>query len=252
MGHPAHRQTDRHLGHVPPELAVRRAASGQRPLQQAAGPRPPRPTSGRADPGRHAGGQRPAQPSGGAAPSVYPVQPEQVGVFRDATAGPPRWKTSEGPDRHRRGIYTFWQRMYPYPSLVLFDAPSRERSCVRRARSNTPLQALVLLNDPVAFEAARGVRRPDPFRSSAGHGCRADRVRLRDGAVPGARRGRVPALPLVPAGAARTVREQSRGCEGRRRGLRGLATPHPPAAELATWTMAASTILALDEAITKQ
>ena len=68
-------------------------------------------------------------------PSVYPVQPEQVGVFRDATAG--RWKTSEGQDRHRRGIYTFWQRMYPYPSLVLFDAPSRERSCVRRGPAAT-------------------------------------------------------------------------------------------------------------------
>ena len=86
-------------------------------------------------------------------PSVFPPQPEGVGQFRDATAG--KWSTSTGTQRYRRGMYTFWQRMSPYPSLILFDAPSRERCCVRRSTTNTPLQALVTLNDPVFVEMAR-------------------------------------------------------------------------------------------------
>ena len=74
-------------------------------------------------------------------PSVYPVQPGHIGEFRDKTAG--KWLTSRGDARYRRALYTFWQRMYLYPGLALFDAPTRELSCVRRTRSNTPLQALV-------------------------------------------------------------------------------------------------------------
>jgi hypothetical protein len=84
--------------------------------------------------------------------SVFPLQPEGVGEFRDATAG--TWVTSEGGGRYRRSLYTFWQRMSPYPGLTIFDAPSRERSCVRRTPTNTPLQALLLLNDPVYVEMA--------------------------------------------------------------------------------------------------
>ena len=85
-------------------------------------------------------------------PSVYPVQPHGVGEYRDATAG--KWETSKGAGRHRRSLYTFWQRTSPYPSMLLFDAPSRERSCVRRSTTNTPLQALTLLNDPIYVEMA--------------------------------------------------------------------------------------------------
>jgi mono/diheme cytochrome c family protein len=85
-------------------------------------------------------------------PSVFPPQPGHIGQFRDRTAGD--WRTSEGPDRYRRALYTYSQRMYPYPSLAILDAPSRERSCVRRSRSNTPLQPLVTLNDPVFVEGA--------------------------------------------------------------------------------------------------
>ena len=68
-----------------------------------------------------------------------------------------RWVTSSGDDRHRRGLYTFWRRTAPYPTFQLFDAPSRELACTRRPRSNTPLQALAVLNDPVFFEAAGGL-----------------------------------------------------------------------------------------------
>lgn len=67
------------------------------------------------------------------------------------------WKESEGPDRYRRGLYTFLQRSVPYPQQISFDAPSSLVSCSRRERSTTPIQALNLLNDPVFWEAAQAL-----------------------------------------------------------------------------------------------
>jgi len=66
---------------------------------------------------------------------------------------------SDGEDAWRRGIYTVWKRTSPYPSFTVFDAPARTACAVQRSRSNTPLQALVLLNDPVYVEAARALGR---------------------------------------------------------------------------------------------
>jgi mono/diheme cytochrome c family protein len=68
-----------------------------------------------------------------------------------------RWEESTGPDRYRRGLYTFFQRSIPYPQLMLFDAPNSLVTCPRRERSTTPLQALELLDDPVFFEGARAM-----------------------------------------------------------------------------------------------
>jgi hypothetical protein len=65
------------------------------------------------------------------------------------------WQNSAGGDLFRRGLYTHWQRQYLHPSLLAFDAPSREECTADRVRSNTPLQSLVLLNDPIYVEAAR-------------------------------------------------------------------------------------------------
>jgi hypothetical protein len=69
------------------------------------------------------------------------------------------WQTSEGEDRYRRGLYTTWRRSNPYPSMVTFDAPNREVCTLRRDSTNTPLQALVTLNDPVYIEAAQALAR---------------------------------------------------------------------------------------------
>jgi hypothetical protein len=69
------------------------------------------------------------------------------------------WKTSEGEDRHRRALYTFWRRTMPYPSLTTFDAPSRETATFRRVPTNTPLQAFVTMNDPAFVEMARALGR---------------------------------------------------------------------------------------------
>jgi hypothetical protein len=85
-------------------------------------------------------------------PSVYPLQPE--GIW-NVPYSQLKWETSEGEERWRRSLYTVLRRSSPYPSLVTFDAPSREQCTVRRVRTNTPLQALTTLNDPVFVEAAR-------------------------------------------------------------------------------------------------
>jgi hypothetical protein len=90
-------------------------------------------------------------------PSVRPPQP--AGISELTYAGSARWVESAGPDRYRRGLYTWFQRTSPYPMLMTFDAPDSNVCCVRRERSNTPLQALTLLNDTVFFECAQALGR---------------------------------------------------------------------------------------------
>lgn len=84
-------------------------------------------------------------------PSMMPPQPS--GIWRTVYSGM-KWETSKGEDRYRRGLYTFWRRSSPYPAMTTFDAGSGEFCVVRRIRTNTPLQALVTLNDPAYIEAA--------------------------------------------------------------------------------------------------
>jgi len=89
-----------------------------------------------------------------------PVKPPQPSLGLSAAFGSSTdWQTSSGDDRYRRGIYTTWRRSNPYPSMSTFDAPNREVCTLRRARTNTPLQALVTLNDPVYIEAAQAYGR---------------------------------------------------------------------------------------------
>jgi hypothetical protein len=89
-------------------------------------------------------------------PSVFPPQPD--GVMNLGQSRRP-WKASTGADRFRRGLYTFFWRATPHPMLKVFDAPDGFSTCTRRIRSNTPLQALTLLNDEAFFEFARGMAR---------------------------------------------------------------------------------------------
>ena len=90
-------------------------------------------------------------------PSVRPPQP--AGISDLTYAGSARWVESTGPDRYRRGLYTWFQRTSPYPMLMTFDAPDSNLCIVRRERSNTPLQALTLLNDAVFVECAQALGR---------------------------------------------------------------------------------------------
>ncbi|MDQ8197054.1 PSD1 and planctomycete cytochrome C domain-containing protein [Pelagicoccus enzymogenes] len=87
-------------------------------------------------------------------PPVMPLQPD--GVWR-TVYDQKTWETSEGEDRYRRAVYTYWKRSSPYPSFITFDAPSRDFCSPRRINTNTPLQALVSLNDPVYFECAEAL-----------------------------------------------------------------------------------------------
>jgi hypothetical protein len=88
-------------------------------------------------------------------PSVFPPQPP--GVTTEGAYGPLEWKTSEGPDRYRRGLYTFAKRTAPYAMAAVFDGPSGEACLARRDRSDTPLQALTLLNDTAFMECAQAL-----------------------------------------------------------------------------------------------
>lgn len=89
-----------------------------------------------------------------------PVRPYQPGGLWTKVGGTPlEYNVSPGEDRYRRGVYVVWKRASPYPSFVNFDATARLACTVKRSRSNTPLQALTLLNDPVYVEAAFGVAR---------------------------------------------------------------------------------------------
>lgn len=181
-------------------------------------------------------------------PSVYPPQPP--GLWQAAFNGQRTWATSAGEDRYRRGLYTFWRRTVPYPSMATFDAPSRELCTVRRSRTNTPLQAFVTLNDPVFVEAAQALARrllqeggPTP-ETRAAHGLRIALCRP-------------PTWAQVQQLAAlyRSEREHFRG---RVEEARALATePLGPAPagtdveELAAWTVVANVLLNLDGVLTR-
>ncbi|MGV2337970.1 MAG UNVERIFIED_CONTAM: DUF1553 domain-containing protein [Planctomycetaceae bacterium] len=90
-------------------------------------------------------------------PSVFPPLP--AGVAELSYANNFRWTESTGEDRYRRGLYTFFKRTAPHPSLTTFDCPDANTTCIERSLSNTPLQALVTLNNEVFSESARGLAR---------------------------------------------------------------------------------------------
>ncbi len=91
-------------------------------------------------------------------PPVYPPSPAFL-YLPPTSYGPKQWPESAGSDRHRRALYTFRFRSVPHPALAVFDTPNGDFSCVRRSRSNTALQALTTLNEPLFVEAARALAR---------------------------------------------------------------------------------------------
>lgn len=99
-------------------------------------------------------------------PSIRPPLPSDIAALGYANSV--KWAESKGDEKYRRGMYIFFQRSVPYPMLMTFDAPESTATCVRRERSNTPLQALTLLNDPVFFECAQvlGKRMVDDLKGA--------------------------------------------------------------------------------------
>ena len=181
-------------------------------------------------------------------PSVFPPQPE--GIW-DNPYSSERWRTAEGENRYRRGLYTFIRRTSPYPAFMTFDATSREACTVRRVRTNTPLQALAGLNDEAVFEAARALAarmlREAPLRGDSHEG------RLAAVAAYGFRlcTSRAPSGPEVQRVVASYRRQLARYRANPTAATAVGGAPAVDAAERAAWTLVANALLNLDETITK-
>ena len=182
-------------------------------------------------------------------PSVKPPRP--TSGLNAAFGSSIDWKTSEGEDRFRRALYTEWRRTSPYPSMATFDAPNREVCTLRRTRTNTPLQALVTLNDPVYLEASQALSRRIVRDASSP----ADRVRY------GFRLcvERIPTEAEVDRLLQLFEEAKSDYKSGNSEAARKMATepigPLPEgrgAIEMAAWTTVANVLLNLDETLMKR
>lgn len=172
-------------------------------------------------------------------PSVFPIQP--AGVTTEGTYGGLAWNVSPGEDRFRRSLYTFSKRTAPFALGLTFDAPSGEACIARREVTNTPLQALSLMNDPVFVEAARSLGRD----FAAIPGSTEDRVRSL------IRRALVrPAGPDEINRLTRFINHQRQRLEAGELDAPAISGDSTAAArDIATWTLAARLVLNLDETI---
>jgi hypothetical protein len=186
-------------------------------------------------------------------PSVFPYQPD--GLWEELTTGGEYsaqvYSQSHGEDLYRRSMYTFWKRTVPPPALTVFDAPDRDKCTVRRMMTNTPMQALVLMNDPTYVEAARGLAERALRHAAANPAeCAAFAFRLATSRDPSESERRL----LVDL-AARSIARYRREPEAARKllevGERKADSRLDPA-ELAGWTIIASVVLNLDETITRE
>jgi hypothetical protein len=182
-------------------------------------------------------------------PSVYPLQPD--GLWKVAFNGAQNaYPTSKGEDRYRRGIYTFWRRTMPYPSMATFDAPSRESCTVRRLPTNTPLQAFVTMNDPVFVECAQALGRRivreggNDTDSRMRYGLQLCLGRVPDDA-------QVKALTSLYADELATYRGDPAGALKLSTEPLGPLPAGADAAEMAAWMVVANVLLNLDAILTK-
>ncbi|MDX1933999.1 MAG: PSD1 and planctomycete cytochrome C domain-containing protein [Capsulimonadales bacterium] len=174
-------------------------------------------------------------------PSVFPPQPP--GVTTEGAYGPLTWTVSQGEDRYRRGLYTFSKRTAPYAMFATFDAPSGEATCPRREVSNTPLQALTLLNAEAFVEAAQALGRMVAARPGTSAEKAAYLFR------------RCVTRPPQPEELRRIVAFE----EAQKERLKGGSDAHKiagegpgDAAERASWTVLARALLNIDEAIVRR
>jgi mono/diheme cytochrome c family protein len=183
-----------------------------------------------------------------------PTRPPQPSMGLSAAFGSRTdWETSHGENRFRRGIYTQWRRSNPYPSMATFDAPNREVCVLKRDRTNTPLQALVTLNDPVFIEAAQGLARRVVVYELPGGSFEEQIVQVYEHAV-----SRVPTQREIDA--LRSLLEQLvDDLKGSPEQANRLATepigPLPADSDvnqLAAWTALCNVVLNLDEFLMKR
>ena len=154
-----------------------------------------------------------------------------------------------GENLYRRSLYTLWKRTAPPPAMDLLNAPSREVSCVRRDRTNTPLQALVTLNDPLFVEASRQLA-TRALANARDFEPRLDEISLRLAGRRFAPEERAVVRRTLDAALASYRRDPSAALQLMRVGQTPAPTG-PDTAELAAWTLVASQVMNLDEALTK-
>jgi hypothetical protein len=183
---------------------------------------------------------------------VYPYQTEDLykGIVVAANYPGTKYVESKGDDLYRRSLYTFWKRTVPHPTMTVFDAPDREFCVVRRAATNTPLQALTLLNDSIFVEAARRLAERSIHEGGAAPDARLEfAFRLATGRLPDDEEKRIlrkkldemlTAYKADVAGARLLVAVGA-----------SVSDPAIPISELAAYTAVANMILNLDEVITK-
>jgi mono/diheme cytochrome c family protein len=186
-------------------------------------------------------------------PSVFPPLPKFMTV-PPVSYGPKTWDEATGPDRYRRGLYTFRFRSLPYPALQVFDAPAGDFACARRARSNTPLQALTVLNEPVFLECAKALG-----RKAITDGGYNDEQRLAYAFRCCVARKPTAAESAELLGLLGKQKERFRKPDAKPQDLAGDdGKPLPPVpegippADLAAWTVVARVLLNLDETVTKE
>jgi hypothetical protein len=186
-------------------------------------------------------------------PSVFPPAPDFL-FLPPASYGPKPWDESKNEDRYRRALYTFRYRSTPYPALQVFDAPNGDFSCVRRAKSNTPLQALTTLNEILFLEAARGLA-----QLTAKEGGATDAARLEFAFRRALARRPTPMESAELLGLLDRQRARFSAGESNPWNL-ATSDPDKPFAlpkgvrmdDLAAWTAVARVLLNLDETITKE
>lgn len=182
-------------------------------------------------------------------PSVKPYQP--AGLWEDVTVERRgKYVPDQGEGLYRRSMYTFWKRTCPPPAMVSFDAPNREVCVARRSRTNTPLQSLVLMNDPTYVEAARVLGET----MLASHD--KDDARIQEGYLRAVSRSprsdeSVLLLDLLAAAREQFQKDQAAAEKLTQVGSRPRI-PDADVREIAAWTIVASTILNLDETISKR
>jgi hypothetical protein len=181
-------------------------------------------------------------------PSVKPYQP--AGYWMHLKFPNRTWQHDTGESQYRRGLYTWWQRTFLHPSLLAFDAPSREECTAQRARSNTPLQALTLLNDPTYVEAARKFAERIVQEGGA---LVDDRVRfaMREATSRAARDAEVAVLADLYQQQLEDYSRDKQAADGL---LATGLSPHEPSidvAQLAAWSDVARAVLNLNETITR-
>jgi len=186
-------------------------------------------------------------------PSVFPPAPDFL-FAPPASYGPKTWPTDKGTGQFRRALYTFRYRSVPYPALQAFDAPNGDFSCVRRTRSNTPLQALTSLNEPIFLECARALALKT---LTEGGGTDLDRLTYAFRRCVARRPTDKESATLLTL----VARQTTKFADGSRNPweLAARDPEHPPAlpagktaAQLAAWTAASRVLLNLDETITKE